>query len=400
MSTDERMDRYAKLAIQVGVNLQPGQDLFVDASTEHAPLVRRIARTAYAAGARYVDVEYSDRHLIRAQVELGGDEALGWTPPWTLLRAQEVIRRRGCLLSLRGEPEPDLMAGVDQARIARTDMLEARQTRLHAVTERLVAWAVIACPTPGWARAVFGEPDVERLWQAVESAVRLDLPDPVAAWRTHVEQLAARARAVAERRFDAVRFRGPGTDLVVGLLDGAPWIGGAGETAWGQAHVPNLPTEEVFTTPDRRRADGVIRSTRPLSSGGLDVRDLTLRFASGRVTEVHASSGEDAIRQVIATDEGSARLGELALVDDTSRVGRLGQTFRHTLLDENAACHLALGHGIGFSGDGVGAEPQRLAVNESAVHMDFMVGGPEVEVDGLEPGGAAVPLLRGDRWQL
>jgi len=260
----------------------------------------------------------------------------------------------------------------------------------------LLAWSIVGYATEGWARAVFGEPDVERLWRALERAVRLDEPDPAAAWREHVERLDARARALNERRFDAIRFRGPGTDLVLGLLPGSRWNSARNHTVWGQAHVPNLPTEEVFTTPDARRAEGVVRSTRPLHFAGAEIRDLTVRVSGGRVTEVRASAGEDTIRQNVALDEGASRFGEVALVDGTSRVGQLGLTFGNTLLDENATCHLALGHGLSFAVEAA----DRAGANVSDTHVDFMIGGPEVEVDGLEAGGAAVALLRGEEWQL
>jgi aminopeptidase len=393
---DDRLERYAKLAIRVGVNLQPGQDLIVQAYPEHAPLARQAVRAAYLAGARYAGVVYQDQHVVRARVELAPDEVLQWSPPWLVEVLEDAMRRQAALLNIVGDPEPDLMAGLDGVRLARAVPVEVRRASVRAVNDRLVAWSVVGFATEGWARIMFGEPDVERLWGAIERAVRLDEPDPVAAWHAPVERLEARARTLDERRFDAIRFRGPGTDLVIGLLPGSRWKSARNRTTWGQVHVPNLPTEEVFTTPDARRAEGVVRSTRPLHHAGADIRDLTVRLRDGRVTEVRASAGEDTIRQTVAQDEGASRLGEVALVDGSSRVGRLGLTFRNTLFDENATCHLALGQGLGFAVE----DDDRAGINVSATHVDFMVGGPDVEVDGLEAGGGAVALLRGDEWQL
>src|SRR2546428_96168 len=291
MTGAERLEAYARLVVRVGVNLQPGQDVGVVAQLEHAPLARAIARAAYAEGARYVDVLYQDQQVKRALVELGPEESLDWTPPWLLARMDELAERRGARITLAGEAEPELFADLDPSRVGAARMSAFTDAILRHVTEGLTAWTIAGAPNEGWARAVFGEPDVERLWDAVATAVRLDEPDPVAAWERHVKKLRARSAALNEGRFDAVRFRGPGTDLTVGLTPGSRWESAQAETAWGQRHVPNLPTEEAFTTPDRRRTEGFVRSTRPLGLLGTIVRDLEIRFDGGRAVEVHASTG-------------------------------------------------------------------------------------------------------------
>src|SRR5919199_726744 len=254
MGGDERLEAYARLIVGIGVNLQPGQDVQISGFIEHAPLIRVLTRIAYEAGARYVDVLYQDNHVRKALVELGPEESLSWTPPYWITRLEDLVERRGARIAITGEADPALLAGLDQRRVGAARMTEYNDLMLRAVTERRVSWVVAAYPNEGWAEAVFGEPDVERLWDAVACAVRLDEPDPVEAWRRHVDRLSGRARLLTARRFDALRFHGSGTDFTVGLLPGSLWESAETETEWGLRHVPNLPTEEVFTSPDPRRA--------------------------------------------------------------------------------------------------------------------------------------------------
>jgi aminopeptidase len=402
--SDESLEEYARLVLRIGSSFERGRDLVVWASVADTPLARAFARVAYQEGARSVEVLYSDDYLTRAEVLYAEDESLGWTPPWLVAHVEDLDARRVALVSMRSA-DFEAVEGLSGERLARAEPRELRQAIARSTDLNEVTWTVVANATPSWARRVLGEPDVEKLWQLVRRAVRLDEPDPVQAWEEHLRRLDQRRAALDERRFDAIRFRGPGTDLQVGLLPESTWLGGASETAWGKRFVANMPTEEVFTTPDCRRTAGTVRATRPVAlRSGTVVEGLELEFAAGRAVRVSADAGEDEVKALLAFDDGASMLGELALVDVESRVGRLDYTFFNLLFDENALCHLAWGAAYvaatsGFEGRS-DDELQQLGVNRSAMHGDFMVGGPEVEVDGIEAGGAAVPLLRDNVWQL
>ena len=367
---------------------------------EHAPIAREVTREAYRAGARHVIVLYSDLHLRRAAIELGPVEEIGWSPPYILDWMRRWSDESPALISLTGNPTPDLLGDLDPALVGRADPRDIRQEMVRLIGGRHVNWSIVAAPNEGWATQVFGEPDVERLWEAVASATRLDEPDPVSAWQAHAAKLQRRADALNVGAFDAIRFRGPGTDLTVGLNPGTRWLCAKQETAKGIAHIPNLPTEEVFTSPDWRRAEGVVRSTYPLITSGARVSGLELRLEDGKIVDVRAETGAEIIRQHLAIDEQAPYLGEIALVDGSSPIRQTGLVFCDTLFDENATCHIAYGASIPGTLSTPAEDPLASGLNMSAVHTDFMVGGVDVDVDGLDADGNATPIIRRDVWQL
>jgi len=394
----------AKLAVHVGADLHTGQDVVIAAwDPTQAPVARAIAEEAYASGARYVSVVYWDGPVKASRLRHAPEDSLGFVPDWFRRAITESIERRGASITLAGDPDPGVFADVDQKRLGR-DLMPFIPETFDLVASGEVNWTVVPGPNPGWAERLFGEPDEERLWRALAPILRLDADDPVQAWREHVARLNERAAALNERGFSALRFEGPGTDLTIGLIQGHRWLAAEFPTTWGPVPVVNMPTEEVFTAPDRNRVDGTVRMTRPvLMTGGALVEGLRLRFEGGRAVEADADTNADAVRAQLAFDEGASRLGEVALVDGSSPIGRSGIVFGDILLDENATSHVAWGRAYDVSvpdlPDGQ-AEREVLGFNLSDVHQDAMIGGAEVDVDGVEPGGAAVPIMRDDAWVL
>ena len=392
-----REERYAELIVSVGANVQPGQLVDVLAGLEHVELVRAVTRAAYRAGARYVDVRYVDPHIRRALIQSNaGNDVLSWTPPWLLTRERSFGDEHAAIIAFTGDAEPELLGDLPGERVGKARMVELAKEASRQTTEQLTNWTVVGAPNPGWATQVFGEEDVDRLWALVEHCVRLDEPDPAAAWNAHIDTLGRRAKSLDALEIDTLRFTGPGTDLTVGLLPQSRWMGVESETVDGVTFVANMPTEEVYTTPDARRTEGVVSATMPLAVYGTIVKGLRVHFAGGRIVEVQADEGADVIRGQLSTDEHAAALGEVALVDGTSRVGRTRTTFFDTLFDENATCHVAYGDAYAEAVDGGRIE----GVNVSSVHTDFMIGGPGVSVDAVTRSGTVVPLLRDEAWLL
>jgi aminopeptidase len=396
------LDRYAEFVVRVGVNVQPGQDVGINALVEHAPIVRALAEQAYRAGARRVQVDYGDRHVRRSAIAHAPSDALGTHYPWELDRLRWEGEHDVAQISLTGDPEPHLFDDLDPARVAAYPSKVLRAEAFRLIDRN--AWTVVAAPNEGWARQIFGEPDVERLWKAVAVATRLDEADPIAAWREHLANLDARAKALDGAHLDAIRFRGPGTDLTIGLLPGAHWLAGTSTSKAGVVYAPNIPTEEVFTSPDWRRTEGTVRITQPLVMPGTLVEGLRLRFEAGRIVEADADRGADAIRAQLASDDRAPFLGEVALVDGSSRVRRAGVVFHDTLFDENVAAHIAWGAAYAEALEGadrLDAEGRIAAgLNEATVHTDVAIGAADVAIEGLAADGTIVPIIIDDRWVL
>ena len=396
------MDRFqalAELAVH-GANVQPGQVVAVGATTGQEPLARAVAEAAYRRGALFVDVTYFDPYVKRMRIEHADPETLGFVPPWFGSRVDQLAERGDARIALAGVVAPDVFSGLDPALLGR-DQLPGLKETSRIIGERSTNWTIVPCPHPAWARLVYPDLDeaaaYERLWDELTHVLRLDEPDPKAAWEERVAALTRSAAALTERRFDAIELRGPGTDVTVGLFPSSSWVAGDFTTRAGLRHLPNLPTEEVFTTPDPVRTEGHVTSTKPLVlKDGTIVRGLRMQFEGGRAVEVEADENGAAVRARTGIDEGATRLGELALVDRQGRIGPLGTIFYDTLLDENAVSHLALGFGFPFAVEG----DDLTRVNQSEIHIDFMIGSPELEVTGVTCEGERVPVLRNGDWQL
>jgi aminopeptidase len=396
----EHLRALAELVVSFGANVQAGQIVAISSEPGKEALARAIAEAAYKQGARFVDLSVFDLHVKRARALYADEDTLSFVPPWYGQRMLSLGEHRCARIALSGPVAPDVMSDVDPRRLG-TDMLPSVREGVQVLGDRTTNWTVAPCPTPGWATLVHPdlEPDaaLERLWEQVAHVCRLDEPDPIAAWESRLSRLQAVADKLDSLALDSLRFQGPGTDLSVGLFRSGRWQCAKMTTVDGISHAPNLPTEEVFTTPDPERVEGVVRSTKPLLASGMKITGLRVRFEGGRAVEIEAEQGAGTLRALSERDSGAARLGEVALVDREGRIGPLNTVFYDTLLDENAASHIALGQGFEIAVE-KGQDQERL--NSSEIHVDFMIGGDEVAVTGLAADGREIPLLRGGSWRI
>ena len=396
---DVLSDRLADLAV-FGANVQPGQLVSITSYLGKELVTRKITRAAYERGAKFVDVLYFDQWLKRERIAHAADDTLDYVPPWMRERLFNLSDEHAARISLSGPHAPRALEGLDPARAGR-DLLPYLPETGEVVNRMTTSWCIVPVPTPSWAELVYpdiaGQDAYERLWEDVAHICRLDEEDPAEAWMERSADLKANAQRLTDKRYDALMLHGPGTDLTIGLFASAHWAAGDLETVDGRRHSPNLPTEEVFSTPDPERVDGYVSATLPLELSGSIIENIRVEFEGGRAVKIDADSGADALRAVASKDDGAARLGEIALVDGEGRIGPLGRVFYDTLVDENAASHIALG---GAYEHPVDDPAEKARVNESVVHVDFMIGSPELHVDGITRDGAVEPVLRDGAWQI
>ncbi|CAN5272051.1 aminopeptidase [soil metagenome] len=396
---DEWTDKIAELAVY-GANVQPGQLVAVTSYIGKEELTRKIAHAAYLRGAKFVDVVYFDQWVKRERIAHAAEESLDYIPPWMSERLRHLSDEHAARITLSGSQAPEALEGLDPSRAGR-DLLPYLPETGDVVNKRTTSWCIVPAPTRPWAEAVYPDlpPDeaYERLWEVVAHICRLDAEDPATAWAERVAVLKANADRLTERRFDAIRLHGPGTDVTIGLLPSSEWHAGDFTTVDGVRHTPNIPTEEAFTTPDPARVDGHVSATMPLELSGTLVTGIRVEFSEGRAVKIDAEKGAETLRAVASKDDGASRLGEIALVDGEGRIGPLETVFLNTLIDENAASHIALGHGYESP---VADEADKARINRSRVHVDFVIGSPELAVDGITRDGDTVPVLRDGRWQV
>jgi aminopeptidase len=404
---DQHLDRLAEVAVRSGLGLVPGQELVMTATLDAVPLARRITEHAYKAGASLVTTLFSDEESALLRFRYAPDASFDFAASWLYEGIAQAYRKGAARLAITGN-DPSLLSREDPEKVGRVNRATsiAYRPALELITRHEINWTIVACATPAWAAAVF--PDLPqdqalaRLWEAIFAASRADQQDPVAAWKEHDANLHARANRLNEKRYSALHFRGSGTDLRVGLADDHLWLGGGTLAQNGRYCIPNMPTEEVFTTPHKDRVEGHVTSTKPLSYQGTMIEEIFVRFEAGKIVEARAARGNQVLQRMIETDEGARRLGEVSLVPHSSPIASSGLLFMNTLFDENAACHIALGQAYSTclkNGDSL--TPKQLAsrgANDSLIHVDWMIGSNRIDVDGIGAAGDAEPLMRAGEW--
>lgn len=407
LSFEDKLDRLAQVAVHSGLGLAAGQQLVMTATLDAVPLVRRITEHAYRAGASLVTTLLTDEESTLLRYRHAPDASFDCAPAWLYDGMAAAFRSGAARLAVAGS-NPSLLSQEDPQKVSRANRATSKAYRpaLELITRHEINWTIVSCATPAWGAAVFpGLPQdqaMSRLWDAIFAASRADRPDPVAAWKEHDAKLHERAARLNHKRYSALHFRGPGTDLRVGLSNGHLWLGGGTTAANGRYCIPNMPTEEVFTTPHKDRVDGHVTSTKPLSHQGTMIDKISVRFEAGRITEAHAAKGEQVLQRMIETDEGARRLGEVSLVPESSPIASSGLLFNNTLFDENAACHIALGQSYSNCLEG-GDKASRVELaargaNESLIHVDWMIGSGHIDVDGIAADGHAEPVMRQGEW--
>ena len=392
--------RLADLIVGFGANVQPGQLVGVTSYLGKEQLTHAVARAAYQRGASYVDVIYADQWLKRERLLHGDPQTFSYIPPWMIDRMEHFSDEHAARVTLSGPHAPHALDDVPPERSG-SDLLPYLPVIGKIVNQRTTNWCVAPAPTAEWAQQVYPgaapEEALDKLWESIAHICRLDEEDPATAWKERMAALRQAAANLTERRFDAIHLSGPGTDLTIGLFPSSIWDGAEFTTVDGLEHYPNIPSEEVFTTPDPLRVDGHASATLPLELYGTIIRGLRVEFEAGRAVRIDADENAETMRAAVAKDDGATRLGELALVDGGGRIGRLGTVFFDTLLDENAASHIALGSAYDLA---VGDDADKARINHSSIHIDFMIGSPELDVDGVTAGGEHVPVLRDGAWQI
>jgi aminopeptidase len=407
LSFEEKLDRLAEVAVKIGLGLRAGQELVMTAPMEALPLVRRITEHAYKAGAVLVTTFYGDDASVLARYNHAPDVSFDFAPVWLQDGIAAAFKSGAARLAIAGA-NPALLAGQDPAKVARANvaMSKASKPAMELITRHEINWTIVACATPEWAKLVFpSEPEdvaVAKLWEAIFTASRIAVDDPVVEWKEHGARLKQRMDMLNAKRYSALHFKGPGTDLKVGLADDHLWAGGGTTAGNGVYCQPNIPTEECFTTPHKDRVDGTVQASKPLSHQGTLIENIAVRFEGGKIVEAKATAGEDVLNRLISTDDGARRLGEVALVPHSSPIAHSGLLFWNTLFDENAASHIALGQAYStclIGGEKMSAEElETRGANASLIHVDWMIGSGEMDVDGIAANGAAEPLMRKGEW--